>query len=93
MAYEFKNKTFLVTGAGGYIGREISVNLAKLGAKVFALDKSQEKLDDIIKEYPGVYPVCQDLRNWDETKNIVEDLGELDGLVNNAVLAFNLQRL
>ena len=92
MAYEFKNKTILVTGAGGYIGREISVNLAKLGAKVFALDKSQEKLDDIIREYPGVYPVCQDLGNWDETKNIVQELGELDGLVNNAVLAFNLQK-
>ena len=74
------------------IGREISVNLTKLGAKVFALDKSQEKLDDIIREYPGVYPVCQDLRNWDETKNIVQGLGELDGLVNNAVLAFNLHK-
>ena len=25
-------------------------------------------------------------------KNIVQELGELDGLVNNAVLAFNLQK-
>ena len=39
-----------------------------------------------------MYPICQDLENWDETKNIFQDLGDLDGLVNNAVLALNLQK-
>ena len=88
MAYEFKNKNILVTGAGGCIGRGLCANLAKVGAKVFALDKSQEKLDDLVREVPDAIPVCQDLGNWDETKKVVQELGELDGLVNGAVVVF-----
>ena len=92
MAYEFKNKNILVTGAAGCIGRGLCANLAKAGAKVFALDKSQEKLDDLVREVPGVIPVCQDIGNWDETKKVVKELGELDGLVNGAVIVFNKQK-
>ena len=92
MAYEFKNKNILVTGAAGCIGRGLCANLAKLGAKVFALDKSQEKLDDLVREVPDAIPVCQDLGNWDETKKVVQELGELDGLVNGAVIIFNPQK-
>ena len=92
MAYDFKGKKILVTGAGRNIGRGIASNLVKLGAKVYALDCNRENLDDLVKELPDVCPVYQDLENWEETKNTVEQLGNLDGLVNCAGILFPSQK-
>ena len=86
MAYDFKGKNILVTGAGRNIGRGIAVSLVKQGAKVFALDCIQENLDNLVKEYPDIQPVCKDLENWDEVKNDIDQLGSFDGLVNCAAV-------
>ena len=84
MAYNFKGKKYIVTGAGGDIGGAIAKTLAGKGARVFALDCVQEKLDDLVENMPDIVPVLQDLRNWDETAEKVEKLGDFDGLVNCA---------
>ena len=88
MAYDFKGKKILVTGAGRNIGRGIAASLAKQGAKVFALDCIQDNLDSLVKEFPDIQPICKDLEKLDEVKNDINQLGSFDGLVNCAGVLF-----
>ena len=62
MKTDFKNKVAVVTGAGGTLCSEISAHLARLGAKVVLVGRTEEKLAkvaDRIKSEGGtafVYP-------------------------------------
>ena len=56
----FKDKTAIVTGAGGTLCSEIAVNLARQGAKVALVGRTEEKLmktADRIKEFGGICEV------------------------------------
>ena len=83
----FEKKNILVTGSGQGIGREIATSLAKAGAKVYALDCNKETLDDLVMEMPSVIAIHQDLKDWEQTKETVSQLLDLDGLVNCAGIA------
>ena len=43
----FKNKTAVVTGAGGTLCSAVAVELARLGAKVALLGRTPEKLESV----------------------------------------------
>jgi len=47
---EFKNKTALVTGATGTIGKEIARRIVEEGGRVFISDLDQAKLDAVVAE-------------------------------------------
>ena len=47
MMYELKEKVFIVTGAGSGMGREITLQLARIGVKVAACDIKEETLEKI----------------------------------------------
>lgn len=88
----FENKVAVVTGAGGTLCSEISIALAKEGAKVVLVGRTREKLDVVaekIKENGGISMVYA----CDVTdKNAIEELakevkskfGLCDFLVNGA---------
>ena len=59
--------------------------MTKAGTKVYALDCNKAKLDDLVKEIPGITAVHQDLRDWETTREKVSQIKDLDGLVNCAV--------
>ena len=84
MTYDFKERAYLVTGAGRNIGRTIAIDLVKNGAKVYALDFNSENLEDFVKDHPSVVALHQDLRNWNETAEKLDKLKDIDGLVNCA---------
>ena len=44
---EFLNKVIVVTGASSGMGREISLQFAKEGAKVIAVARREERLNEI----------------------------------------------
>ena len=71
-----------MTGAGRNMGRAIMINLAHHCATVFSLDCNRENLDDLVMKYSGMVSLHQVLRNWDETTNKLDNLGDIDGLVN-----------
>lgn len=82
------NKVAMVTGASEGIGRGIAGALAKAGAKVAIVARSQEKLEVTARELTGeVYPFAADLMDAqavrDAVKKIEDQLGPVDILVNN----------
>ncbi|XP_019642604.1 PREDICTED: L-xylulose reductase-like [Branchiostoma belcheri] len=84
MEIRFDGKKALVTGAGKGIGRDVAKTMYKCGAEVFALSRTQEDLDSLVQECPGIHPVQCDLADPEATKSAVESVGPIDLLVNNA---------
>jgi len=89
---ELKNKNIIVTGASQGLGKEISCQVARLGATVILVAR-QEKLLQAVKEQIGneggkaEYFVCDvsDATQVKDTVNkVIEKFGRVDVLVNNA---------
>lgn len=93
-----KNRVALITGAGGGIGRAISVSLAKEGVNLILFGGNNleklEKTADIVKEYGvKVYVRAGDLTDekfvFANFAEVVNKAGGLDILINNAGVAMN----
>tara|TARA_B100000315_G_scaffold127921_1_gene117640 strand:+ start:13187 stop:13957 length:771 start_codon:yes stop_codon:yes gene_type:complete len=86
-SFSCKNKTAIVTGGAGLIGREIVKALYEFGAKVYIADVNEEHAEKITKD--SEIKFCYlDVNLEDSTesglKNIIRDTGRLDILVNCA---------
>jgi short-subunit dehydrogenase len=85
-----QGKTFVVTGAGNGIGREVSLQLLALGAKVAGLDLSQKGLNETSakassENFAGYSVDITKLSEVEKAKGlIVTKFGAIDGLINVA---------
>jgi NAD(P)-dependent dehydrogenase (short-subunit alcohol dehydrogenase family) len=87
-----EGKTIIVTGAGGGIGREASMVLARAGANVIvtdiATDRGRESADAIMGAGLNASFVPADLASEREVQQLVDQAvklyGRLDGAFNNA---------
>jgi short-subunit dehydrogenase len=85
-----QGKTFVVTGAGNGIGREVSLQLLELGAKVAGLDLSQKGLDETSSKassdnFAGYSVDITKLSEVVKAKDIIRSkFGAVDGLINVA---------
>ncbi len=88
----FENKVFAVTGGGNGIGREVVLNLLSKGAKVVALDLSEQGLaetKELTKNYENNYMGHKlNVANRNEVEAlpaiILEKFGKIDGILNVA---------
>lgn len=87
----FEGKIVIVTGAASGIGRELTVQLARGGAVVYAVDLNQEGLDSLCSEIKGgaeVIPSILDVRDGESFKalanQVLETRSRIDCLFNNA---------
>ncbi|XP_012672818.2 L-xylulose reductase [Clupea harengus] len=87
MEISFAGKRALVTGAGKGIGRATVLALARCGAEVTAVTRTQADLNSLVLECPSIRPVCVDLSEWETTEAALKDIGPVDLLVNNAACA------
>lgn len=75
--------TYAYTG----IGRALCQHLLTAGAKVIAISKSVEKLEELKNICSTVETIPIDLKNWQNTREVLSKLPQIDGLVNNAGVA------
>ena len=84
--YSLEGKTILVTGASSGIGRATAIECSKMGAKVIITARNEirlkKTLDSLYGEGHSMIP-C-DLSCDSDLDNLVSELPELQGLVNNA---------
>ena len=90
---DLRNKVILVTGGARRIGRAISEELLKAGARVFIHhNNSAAEADSIRKTYKNAEILCADLSRNGEAKRLVDAVagttGKIDGLINNAAIYF-----
>ncbi len=86
------NKVAFITGAGGYIGGETAVTLAKQGIKIAVCDINTETIEKTVKRIEEIGGVAKgyvfdvtDSQNVDDTVDkIVNDFGRLDIMVHIA---------
>jgi len=83
-----RGKRVLLTGASSGIGEAAAEKFAAAGATVFAVARRRELLDALagrIAEAGGqAYPVTCDLSDFDAVDELVETVGPVDILINNA---------
>jgi NAD(P)-dependent dehydrogenase (short-subunit alcohol dehydrogenase family) len=91
--FSLDNKTIIVTGACGLLGREICKALAELHARIvladidiMAAEKLEEELRDVYGASVTAFPL--DISSEDSVNKLVDELSKqavsVDGLVNNA---------
>lgn len=89
---KLENKSIVVTGASSGMGRAIVERFVKEGAKVVAVARRKERLDELaesLKDAPGKIVVCQgDVSKREDNERMIDvalqEFGRLDVLVNNA---------
>ena len=91
-AFDFKEKTVVVTGGIGVLGSEMACALVGCNANVVIIDKVTKMNDEVekrIKTYPGTYMVMgSDILDRTElqksAKKIYDEFGSIDYLINAA---------
>ena len=86
MAFDFSGKKILVTGAGKGIGRELVKAIVQAKGEVYAIGRTKENIESLAEEVSNVHPMLVDLSAWEATKNVLEQLEAMDGVVNNAAI-------
>lgn len=72
------------------IGRDLCERLDALGAKVYAISRSIEPLNELVAAHPRVKGIQIDLSDWSTARAELEKHFKpikIDGLVNNAGIA------
>ena len=89
MNIDLSNKNFLVTGSAGIgVGSGICKAIDNAGGTLIINDLSEEKVSLATKQYKNAIGIVADISDYKKVKKlfnkIATDLGQLDGVVNNA---------
>lgn len=84
--FSLENKTILITGASSGIGKAVSIECSKLGAKVVITGRNQERLNETFHclEGSGHIAISADLTRYSDLEKLVDSCPPIDGFVNNA---------
>lgn len=84
--FSLEGKNILITGASSGIGRSAAIECSKMGARVIATARNEERLIETLSLLEGEghqYIVC-DLTNEESVDRLVAGLSDIQGLVSNA---------
>ena len=84
--FSLSGKTILVTGASSGIGRSIAIECSRMGAVVYIIARSKERLAETLALMTGDdnHAINADLTNAEDLAALVDSLPVLDGIVHNA---------
>lgn len=83
-----EGQTVLVTGATAGIGEEMARQLVQRGARVLVHGRNPERAEAAVERIGGGDPVVADLGSFAEVRALIETIGALDALVNNAGIGY-----
>jgi short-subunit dehydrogenase len=87
---DLQGKRLLLSGATGGIGRAIAEELAGNGASLVLSSRKEEQLQEVARSLPGGASrhqvIVADLAESGAAEKLVENAGDVDGLVANAAL-------
>jgi short-subunit dehydrogenase involved in D-alanine esterification of teichoic acids len=89
----FKGRRVLITGGARGIGFSIAKKFLEAGATVTILDQDKVQLQEVKRTHPSMETVFANLLYWEESRAILESLGEFHHLVNNAGIARPAEKL
>lgn len=90
--FSVKNKTILISGGTGVLGKSITIHLAKEGAKMIVLGRNPSKVEALVKEikddggfaFAAIADVTKENELLDLQKKLSEDFKHIDVLINAA---------
>lgn len=87
--FTLEGKIILVTGASSGIGRQCAIDCSRMGAKVVAVGRNQERLNSVISEMGGHgISYSFDLEKIESIGELISDIvskyGKLDGFIHAA---------
>ena len=94
--FSLDGKTIVVTGASSGIGQQCAITCSQMGAKVVLLARNEQRLAETLSQMDGKghLSVSFDLTDFDrlktKVKEIVSEVGAIDGLVNCAGISTTL---
>jgi len=87
MNFKVENKFFIVGGAGSGFGKAIAVALAREGAEVLVISRTEEKLISLVSDFPNkIRYLCGDIMKRDVQDKILALTADkqISGVVFNA---------
>lgn len=89
VTFDFTDENYVVTGATSGMGREVALELAAAGAKVLAIGRNAENLNQVKEAFPdNIYPVqldvCDSVALEEAIKAFTIEHGKLLGAVHAA---------
>ena len=94
--FSLDGKTIVVTGASSGIGQQCAITCSQMGARVVLIARNEQRLAETLSKMDGKGHryVSFDLTDFDrlkgEVKEIVSEVGPIDGLVNCAGISTTL---
>ena len=87
--FSLEGKTILVTGASSGIGRQCAIDCSKMGAKVVAIGRNTQRLNEVVSEMEGVgIGYSFDLEKIDDIHELITDIvsqyDKMDGFIHAA---------
>lgn len=86
--FDFSAECYVVTGASSGMGREVAVELAASGAKVLAIARNTERLENLKAEYPkNIITAALDVTDSNKLEQAIADFVLVNGKLSGAVHA------
>ena len=82
--FDLSGLSALVTGAGRGLGRGCALALARAGAEVVGVSRTEAELESLVDEMGGGSYVVLDMTDAQAVRRVIRELPALDVLVNNA---------
>jgi len=85
MSLDLRNKTVLITGSSDGLGKQLAIELSKLGSKIVLHGRNEEKVKGVLGQLEGdghSYIIC-DFKNPEDIQEKFSKIESLDILVNN----------
>lgn len=85
MSIDLRGKKVLITGSSDGLGKQLAIQLSKLGSKIILHGRDEEKVKGVLDQLEGEghsYIIC-DFNNPKDIENKFSEIKELDILVNN----------